>query len=48
MLGLVPQYKKQLEDLRAKVVEDMDVVKRRDGLTFVNVDPSTLKAKPVM
>ena len=35
-----PQYKQQLESLRAKVVEDMDTVKRRDHLEFVEVDPS--------
>jgi hypothetical protein len=31
------QYKTQLESLRAKVVEDMDTVKRRDNLDFVQV-----------
>jgi len=30
------------------VVEDMETVKRRDGLTFVDVDPSTLKASSVL
>ncbi len=42
------QYKSQLERLRAKVVEDMEVVKRRDHLEFVEVDPATLKAKPLL
>ena len=32
------QYKTQLESLRSKVVEDMDTVKRRDNLDFVQVD----------
>ena len=31
------QYKTQLESLRSKVVEDMDTVKRRDNLEFVQV-----------
>jgi hypothetical protein len=31
------QYKTQLESLRSKVVEDMDTVKRRDNLDFVQV-----------
>jgi hypothetical protein len=31
------QYKQQLESLRSKVVEDMDTVKRRDNLAFVQV-----------
>jgi len=29
-------------------VEDMDTVKRRDNLDFVQVDPAELKAKPVL
>ena len=31
------QYKQQLDSLRSKVVEDMETVKRRDNLDFVQV-----------
>ena len=36
------QYKQQLSSIRQKAIEDMDVVKRRDGLEFVNVDPAKI------
>jgi len=40
-------YKEQLEDLKTKAAEDMDSVKRKDHLDFVNVDPSNLRLTPV-
>jgi hypothetical protein len=46
--AIFDMYKQQLESLRSKVVEDMDTVKRRDNLDFVQVDPAELKAKPVL
>jgi len=46
--AIFDMYKTQLESLRSKVVEDMDTVKRRDNLDFVQVDPAELKAKPVL
>ncbi|KAK9822630.1 hypothetical protein WJX81_000374 [Elliptochloris bilobata] len=38
-------YKKQLKDLREKVEEDIEVVKRREGLEFVNIDPASLRLR---
>lgn len=40
----VVQYKEQIASLKSKAVEDMESVKRKDHLEFVEVDPSTLKA----
>ena len=39
------QYTQTLDDLRKTAEEDMDAAKRRDGLEWVNVDASQLKAK---
>lgn len=39
------QYTQTLENLRKSAEEDMDAAKRRDGLEWVNVDASQLKAK---
>lgn len=38
-------YKLQLSRIRQKAIDDMDVVKRRDGLDFVNVDPAKINFK---
>lgn len=38
-------YKQQIADLKAGVVEEMESVKRKDGLEFVNVDLASLKVK---
>jgi len=40
-------YKEQLEQLKAKATEDMESVKRKDHLDFVQVDPSGLKLTPI-
>lgn len=42
---LLLQYKLQLSRIRQKAIDDMDVVKRRDGLDFVNVDPAKINFK---
>ena len=47
MSFMAMQYKEQLEDLKTKAAEDMDSVKRKDHLDFVNVDPSNLRLTPV-
>ena len=41
----VLQYKQQLAKIRQTAIDDMDAVKRRDGLDFVNVDPANIKFK---
>lgn len=45
--AITEMYTNQLSALRAKVSEDMEVVKRRDHLDFVNVDPSELKVTSI-
>ena len=39
------QYKQQLGKIRQKAIEDMDVVKRREGLEFIDVDPAQIDFK---
>ena len=41
------QYTEQLATLKTKAAEDMETVKRKDGLEFVTIDPATLKAGAV-
>lgn len=45
--AILEMYTQQLSDLKAKVVEDMDNVKRRDHLDWVDVDTSTLRASAI-
>ena len=42
---LCVQYKQQLAKIRQTAIDDMDKVKRRDGLEFINVDPASIKFK---
>ncbi len=44
---LPPQYKDQLEALKAKAEEDMDAVKRKDGLDYIESRPEELKLAPL-
>lgn len=48
LLSVPVQYKEQLESLRSKVVEDMETVKRRDNLDFVEVRGGTIAAPCVL
>lgn len=41
------QYTEQLAALKTKAAEDMESVKRKDNLEFVNIDPAALKAGAV-
>ena len=41
------QYKEQLDALKAKAMEDMEAIKRKDGLDYVETRPEELKLAPV-
>lgn len=44
-VGLLRAVQGELKRLREKVEEDIEIVKRREGLDFVNIDPSSLRLK---
>ena len=47
LVMLQMQYKEQLEALKSKASEDMEAVKRKDGLDYIETRPEELKLAAV-
>jgi len=41
------QYKDQIEGLKERAQEEMEAVKRRDGLEYIETRPEELKLAPL-